>query len=295
MSQRRLLCVSGRHLRVCFILKLVSPAYTFRKEGHTKIIEYDLTKKQKNSLQGLKRPNVLREEKLFGDLPAKEVNGSADQDGDVEMDVDGPESSPEPSDDEGEPTDPAALPKSASGKVKTARGRAERVVIPEECRAHLRRLFRREALICSLLYGRHGHFAPLTPAGFSLASPDIFFIDVIPITPTRFRPPAKMNDTLFEHPQNELLSKVLKTSYRLRDLNNDLREASEKTAEMDEANRRRILSMLLDSVLQLQVDVNSFMDSNKNPSPMPQGKLPPAGVKQLLEKKEGLFRKHMMV
>ncbi|KAF9491362.1 beta and beta-prime subunits of DNA dependent RNA-polymerase [Pleurotus eryngii] len=277
------------HNEGCF-----APAYTFRKEGHTKIIEYDLTKKQKNSLQGLKRPNVLREEKLFGDLPTKEVDGNTDQDGDVEMDVDGPESSPEPSDDEGEPTDPAALPKSASGMVKTARGRAERVVIPEECRAHLRRLFRREALICSLLYGRHGHFAPLTPAGFSLASPDIFFIDVIPITPTRFRPPAKMNDTLFEHPQNELLSKVLKTSYRLRDLNNDLREASEKTAEMDEANRRRILSMLLDSVLQLQVDVNSFMDSNKNPSPMPQGKLPAAGVKQLLEKKEGLFRKHMM-
>jgi hypothetical protein len=28
---------------------------------------------------------------------------------------------------------------------------------------------------------------------------------------------------------------------------------------------------------------------------MRQGKLPPSGVKQLLEKKEGLFRKNMMV
>jgi len=37
------------------------------------------------------------------------------------------------------------------------------------------------------------------------------------------------------------------------------------------------------------------MDSNKNPQIIRYGKLPPAGVKQTLEKKEGLFRKHMMV
>lgn len=43
------------------------------------------------------------------------------------------------------------------------------------------------------------------------------------------------------------------------------------------------------------IAVNSFMDSNKNPTPTFQGKLPPQGVKQLLEKKEGLFRKNMMV
>ena len=187
------------------------------------------------------------------------------------------------------------LPKSASGKVKTSRGRNERVMAPEECRAHLRRLFTTEPVICSLLFGRHGPFAPLTPHKLSLASPDVFFLEVIPVSPTRFRPPAKMNDMLFEHNQNELLARVLTTSYRLRDLNESLRAASAKSSAVDEAGQRRLLQSLLDTLIQLQVDVNSFIDSSKNPAPVRQGKLPPAGVKQLLEKKEGLFRKNMMV
>ena len=189
----------------------------------------------------------------------------------------------------------SSLPKSASGKVKTARGRNERVVPPEECRAHLRRLFRNEAVMCSLLFGRHGPLAPLNQNNLSLASADMFFMEVLPVSPTRFRPPAKMGEMLFEHPQNELLSKVLTTSYRLRDLNNSLRAASAKGSAVDEAERRRILQSLLDTLIQLQVDVNSYIDSSKNPTPIRQGRLPPAGVKQGLEKKEGLFRKHMMV
>jgi DNA-directed RNA polymerase I subunit RPA1 len=189
----------------------------------------------------------------------------------------------------------AALPRAANGKIKTARGRNERVVTPEECRAHLRRLFRNEAVMCSLLYGRHGPFAPLSTDGLSLATADMFFLDAVPVAPTRFRPAAKMGDKLFEHPQNELLEKILRTAYRLRDRNIDLRAASQKTPDFDDAVRKKIMAQLLDALVQLQIDVNSFMDSSKNPAPMRMGKLPPAGVKQGLEKKEGLFRKHMMV
>jgi DNA-directed RNA polymerase I subunit RPA1 len=123
----------------------------------------------------------------------------------------------------------------------------------------------------------------------------MFFMDVIPVSPTRFRPPAKMGETLFEHPQNELLAKILNTSYRLRDINDDLRVAESKVSATDEITRRALLSRLLEGLVQLQHDVNSFIDSSKNPTVMRQGKLPPAGVKQGLEKKEGLFRKNMMV
>ena len=188
-----------------------------------------------------------------------------------------------------------SLPRAANGKVKTLRGRNERVVAPEECRAHLRRLFYNEAVVCSLLFGRHGPFAPLSPDHLSFVSADMFFMDVIPVSPTRFRPPAKLGDTLFEHPQNELLAKVLQTSYRMRDLNIDLKGASQKTPDFDESTRKAIMTALLERLVQLQIDVNSFIDSSKNPQIVRLGKLPPAGVKQGLEKKEGLFRKHMMV
>ena len=187
------------------------------------------------------------------------------------------------------------LPRAANGRVKTSRGRNERVVAPEECRAHLRRLFLNERIMCALIFGRHGPFAPLSAQQLSFASADMFFLEVLPVSPTRFRPPAKMGDTVFEHPQNELLARVLQTSYRMRDLNISLREASQKGPEFDPAARKTIMTALLDRLVHLQIDVNSFMDSSKNPQIVRQGKLPPAGVKQGLEKKEGLFRKHMMV
>ncbi|KXN89562.1 DNA-directed RNA polymerase I subunit rpa1 [Leucoagaricus sp. SymC.cos] len=245
-----------------------SVAYTYRKEGYTKIIEYDLSPKQKASLTR-KRPDVLLAEKTGNFTLLQQSKPAVDS----AVDMDG----------------------SQAGEMKTARGRNERVVAPEECRAHLRRLFRNEAVACSLIFGRHGPFAPLSHEQLSYASADMFFMEVIPVSPTRFRPPAKMGETLFEHAQNELLSRVLSTSYRMRDINVELRALQQKKDEpIDENTRRTLLASLLERLVQLQVDVNSFVDSSKNPQPVRQGKLPPPGVKQGLEKKEGLFRKHMM-
>lgn len=281
-------------------------AYTFRKEGFTKIVEYDLSPKQReaHSMLSLKRPDVMLDHQ-FAKASSSTQGSSRRQVPDVVDESDDSMSEDEPAGDdvfsdreeESSSTPPPQvhhIAKSVSGKVKGLRGRNERVMAPEECRAHLRRLFANEAIICSLLFGRHGPYAPLTTHNLSLASADMFFLDVLPITPTRFRPPAKMGEMLFEHPQNELLSRVLNTSYRLRDLNETLRNASSKGSDSSDGDKRKILQSLLDSLVQLQVDVNSFIDSSKNPQPVRQGKLPPAGVKQLLEKKEGLFRMHMM-
>ncbi|KAL4241893.1 DNA-directed RNA polymerase subunit [Abortiporus biennis] len=270
--------------------------YTFRKEGYTKIIEYDLTRKQReqHNLLGIKRPNVLLDSKYKAASEHAASYSNVLDDSDDEMSIDEGAGDNVMSDEEEETHRGSNLPKSASGKVKTSRGRNERVMMPEECRAHLRRLFQNEAVMCSLIFGRHGPFAPLSAQHFSLASSDIFFLDVLPVTPTRFRPPARMGDMLFEHPQNELLTRVIQTSYRLREIQANLIKPDDKSSTSEEANRKRSLQQLLDGLIQLQHDVNSFIDSSKNPQPVRQGKLPPAGVKQLLEKKEGLFRKHMM-
>jgi DNA-directed RNA polymerase beta' subunit len=187
------------------------------------------------------------------------------------------------------------MPKSASGKAKTARGRNERVMPPEECRQHLRRLFDNERHMCALIFGRHGPFASVDKKGYSTAKADMFFMDVVLVPPTRFRPAAKMGEMLFEHQQNELLGKILQTSYRLRDINDDIDAASQKGSDVTPDGRLRLVTTFLDTLITLQNDVNSFVDSSKNPAPVRQGKLPPSGVKQLLEKKEGLFRKNMMV
>jgi len=219
--------------------------------------------------------------------------------GDSDAEVSGPE--------EGEPTfseedggqpqqEQGHLSRAANGRVnvKTSRSRDERVMAPEECRAHLRLLFAKEATLCSLIFGRHGPLSPVVD-GLSVASADMFFMDVVPVSPTRFRPPAKMGETLFENPHNELLTKMLNTSYRLRDLNAELRAASTKTSTSDDDARRKLLGTLVEALIQLQTDVNSFIDSGKNTTRLRNGRLPPPGIKQVLEKKEGLFRMHMMV
>ena len=213
------------------------------------------------------------------------------------MEVD--ESVHESEDEEDEDVDMVA--RTASGQIKGAKGRNERVMSPSEVRAHIRILFQKERELCMLLYGRHGASTALNASMTPSKLAELFFMDVVPVTPTRFRPPAKMGDELFENAQNSLLSTVIATSKRIQDLNQRLidgerAERGELVLDaVQKGENQRAFGQLLDALIKLQNDVNSFIDSSKNPAPMRQGKLPPPGVKQLLEKKEGLFRKHMMV
>lgn len=288
-------------------------AHSYRKEGHTKIVEAELNKKHAAQLAALGRvrPNVLRDDR-HSKARAEEIDegyhgSSASDDSEGEgddLDADGDVAMGAGGDVQDEDEDEA--------DVQLAKKHRERVMPAEEARNHLRRLFRNEPLATSLLYGGHGPFAKTTSikAGPSskafitapIASADIFFMSLVPVPPTRFRPAARMGDIVFENSQNELLSKILQTSYRVVDLNSQLMSARKKPGPeedagvvMELAERTRIYGALLEGLNQLQIDVNSFMDSNKNPTIIRGGKLPPAGVKQTLEKKDGLFRKHMMV
>jgi len=52
------------------------------------------------------------------------------------------------------------------------------------------------------------------------------------------------------------------------------------------------LEKIVKNWIELQEEVNQLVDSST--APLNKGKAPPPGIKQLLERKEGLFRKHMM-
>ncbi|PWN27196.1 beta and beta-prime subunits of DNA dependent RNA-polymerase [Jaminaea rosea] len=285
--------------RKCRACQAVSP--TLRKDGFIKIVEGDLSPKDKalHAVLGITRPDV--------------IGGSSFQDASDAQ--------------EHQPIDKAGL-KEASKASKVAGG-STRVMPPVECRGNLRRLFERESTICSLIFGRRGVFesgrsdrilGDVTESSSSSTNPfetpngasaDAFFMDVISVAPTRFRPASVMGDSTFENPQNSLLTNILKACIKVRELNAALDELKVKhnalgeNGEMDEdevmraqkewgAKRREGFDRLFSAMFQLQVEVNSFIDSSKNPSPESQGRLNPPGVKQALEKKEGLFRKHMM-
>ncbi|KAH8066040.1 hypothetical protein JL722_435 [Aureococcus anophagefferens] len=110
-----------------------------------------------------------------------------------------------------------------------------------------------------------------------------FFLEVMAVPPPRrFRPAQLVGGVMAEHPQNVTLSKVLTLSGEIRGLGVDGDEAKRKSGT-EKANK------LLELWLQLQSEVNNFIDSSKSSN-----KDQPPGIKQLLERKEGLFRKHMM-
>ncbi|MBW0491771.1 hypothetical protein O181_031486 [Austropuccinia psidii MF-1] len=187
--------------------------------------------------------------------------------------------------------------KSQAKKTK----QTERMMLAQEVRAHLRRLFQNEHELCGLLFGAHGPAQRLTHTSITA---DMFFLDVVPVPPSRFRPAVIMGGQTMESPQNQLLADILSQTIKLRDLNNELSAASAKPhsqislrreeLEALRLNRTKLYSQILEACVGMQVAVNSLMDSTKNPAVMGPGKLPPAGIKQLLEKKEGLFRMNMM-
>lgn len=209
------------------------------------------------------------------------------------------------------------LMEEAATAATTATGRAkqtERMMLPEEARAHLRLLFRREPRICALLYATHGPVATYSPTsrrGQPDVSADMFFMDVVPVPPTKFRPAAMMNGQTMEAAQNVLLTAILQQTFKVRDLSNDYagaiataRAEKERTEDpvvriMEEKNalekQQKIYAQVIEACIGLQIAVNSLMDTTKNPAVVARGKLPPKGVKQILEKKEGLFRMNMMV
>lgn len=298
--------------------------------------EFSLTKKQRtyHKAARIRRGNVLLTQALAARSDAeKETEDRMDEDSDPNEDSDS-ESEEEESDEEdegladkqkgsrrergssssGEDSE-AEVANSSEAPAKTKGGvtprvhQQERIVPPDEIRAHLRLLFKNELPIVTLLYAPHGPLASEASSSRTAAAPkasaDMFFMDVVCVPPSRFRPASTMGDQVFENSQNSLLNMILRQTFLVRDRNVAFALACQTTVEEAvvevgangrvKPDKNRIYTQLLESLIDLQIAVNSMMDSTKNPMPLRGGKLPPQGVKQLLEKKEGLFRMNMMV
>ncbi|KAK6459425.1 alpha subunit of RNA polymerase I [Scheffersomyces xylosifermentans] len=157
-------------------------------------------------------------------------------------------------------------------------------VLSTEIRNILRSVFSNEQNIIQMVF----HSRPYQTENVSA---DIFFRQSLLVPPTRFRLPSKLGDEIHENSQNELLSNILKTALLIRDLNDQISSLVKGKISLDE--RKVVFNRLMNSFVTLQNDVNAFIDSTKNQNAQA-GKVPNPGIKQALEKKEGLFRKHMM-
>ena len=173
-----------------------------------------------------------------------------------------------------------------------------------EVEAQIRLTWKLQPFICSKMIG----------TAHSKEGWGVFFMRAIPVPPSRFRPPMVMGSMQVEHSQNVYLAKIIQFNDRLRTLfakiqgndnsnnndNNDTSGTATKEKEQDEMKTNEVQEEMDKNTMQakaislwieLQTTINCHIDSSKDPK---FSASTPNGIRQLLEKKEGIFRKHMM-
>uniref|UniRef100_A0A8D2MZD1 DNA-directed RNA polymerase subunit n=1 Tax=Zonotrichia albicollis TaxID=44394 RepID=A0A8D2MZD1_ZONAL len=149
-------------------------------------------------------------------------------------------------------------------------------------------------------------FPGMDPHESSEFSPDMFFLDLLVVPPSRYRPVNRLGDRLFTNGQTVNLQAVMKDAQLIRKLLvfmakeqcQPIKITEEIQTDSEPLDRsvlttipgQSIADKLYNAWIRLQSHVNIVFDSDMDK--LITDKYP--GIRQLLEKKEGLFRKHMM-
>eukprot|EP01127_Copromyxa_protea_P016159 TRINITY_DN4752_c0_g1_i1.p1 TRINITY_DN4752_c0_g1~~TRINITY_DN4752_c0_g1_i1.p1 ORF type:complete len:1593 (+),score=456.38 TRINITY_DN4752_c0_g1_i1:313-4779(+) len=107
--------------------------------------------------------------------------------------------------------------------------------------------------------------------------PNIFFVRALAVPPSRFRPPSFSGDMLSDHPQTGFFSKIVTAKHSYESLMN------KPAFENQEAGK-----------MQFTIEIQTLINNITDHTPDTTKKLFGQGIKQIIEKKEGLFRKNMM-
>ncbi|KAI7716778.1 beta and beta-prime subunits of DNA dependent RNA-polymerase [Hortaea werneckii] len=255
--------------------------YAMIQSGHkAKDPIIELRKKQRAE-RSRKRKRDEKDEGIVADIVGEEEEEPEEEEGDdVNMDEES----------EGEVEiaggDMVADAAGEATKKKTAKDQEE-YLNPSRIHAQLTALFEREQPILSAVYGHNRQSnkaaAPLTP--------DMFFLKDILVPPNRYRPEARTGSNEIAEAQENTLYKNILTACDT--LNTIQRELSGKESR-DSRYRVRTYGDFEMTWITLQDAVNSLIDSDRNPVQGAAAKRNPEGIKQKLEKKEGMFRKYMM-
>ena len=160
--------------------------------------------------------------------------------------------------------------------------RTQQYVNPEEAHAVLAALFEKEQEILSLVYT-----SSVTYLHQPVVNAEMFFIRTLCVPPNRYRPEAKAAGAITEAQQNTLYKDILRQCESLNRIRQELQGVVKPEF------RKRDFIDFQNVWVELQNAVNSLLDTDRNLT-RNRGNLLPEGIKQKLEKKEGLFRKNMM-
>ncbi|KAF4120987.1 hypothetical protein GMORB2_2473 [Geosmithia morbida] len=246
--------------RICASCGGISP--TYRKDRFVKIFEKALSDKEKSKMaqKSMKRNDAMA--RVFQSSNKHKPNGYSSDEGVGDLDMSG-----------------ADKQDVSMVDVDQAMSSApQRYISAMEVHARLTELFRKEQDLIFLLYNSRPR-TRTTPK----VTPDMFFITHILVPPNRFRPEARTGDSsISEAQQNSLYKNILRTCGRIAQIHKGLNDGKGNINQLHQA------------CAELQEAINSLIDKDKNPVQGAAAARNEDGIKQKLEKKEGLFRKNMM-
>jgi DNA-directed RNA polymerase I subunit RPA1 len=272
--------------RVCASCRGISP--TYRKDRSVKIFEKALSGKDqaKMTQAGLKRSEGIivqasKKNDRRGGYGSDE--GVADLSSTDEEDNASDEGSGDALDEDGDVV-PRKAPRNQAAEEE---GVAQRYLSPAEVQHRLTALFEKEQEVLALVYCRRPRAGTMP-----LLTANMFFLETILVPPNRFRPEARTGDSqIAEAQQNSLYKNIIRASAQLASIYRQLQDQSRGVVD---PRGRRSMTALHEAWTELQDSVNALIDRNLNPVQGAAAKRNEEGIKQKLEKKEGLFRKNMM-
>ncbi|XP_067949122.1 DNA-directed RNA polymerase I subunit RPA1-like [Watersipora subatra] len=177
-------------------------------------------------------------------------------------------------------------------EVKMAAAGARAMLTPALLREHMRKLWDNNRhnlkVVCGMLE------VPLEQKEKEAEErpTDIFFLSALPVPPSKFRPVAKRAGQAYENPTNLVYCRIMQASDEIRRSVQILKEMKLDPDEvLDGEKRHEAYDTLHKNMLEMQMGVNNILDKDMSKIDTSNK---PAGVRQLIEKKQGLFRKHMM-
>lgn len=126
---------------------------------------------------------------------------------------------------------------------------------------------------------------------------DVFFFEVIPVLPPTVRPVNFLNGQMVEHPQTHIYKGIIQDCLVLRNIIQTIQDGGtdhlpqEGRLVFDQIKGVTAVEKLHNAWQALQSNVNHLMDRDMDKT---SESINGQGLKQILEKKEGIIRMHMM-
>lgn len=259
-----------------------SVSCTLKKDGYSRILKKPLTKRQRTQSSKKSLPSSSTKKK-----PVENADDS-DEDEPKKKGKKGKVSKGEDSDssdeDSDEESDEDADVMDSDVKEKDGDLQEDGLpvnVTPLKALELLQHVFKRDGQLLGLIYGA-------AFGGQLKGEPTIFFLQTLLIAPNRFRPPVQLGENQFEHPINASLKEIMQDNDEILAM---LKDKNVEAVADDESSGGLDGGKLMKRWHNMQLCVNNMIDSTKGEK---KEKDLAKGVRQDLERKEGLMRMNMM-